>query len=256
MMKTRILTVILIILVVAFPVFYGSWPLELLALFIVCAGAWEWMRILPGFSNWSWLLVVAIGGVLGARFVPGSWLFVLVACVVLFLWGLPVFMERFSIVDANSLVVFFVLFSLFYISMGEIIANHMYLWTIVFATYGSDTGAYFIGRAFGRHKMNPRISPKKSWEGFFGGVVSGAIISIALSSLYWSNLNVTVNVLLCLLCPVFAELGDLCFSAIKRHFGIKDFSNLLPGHGGVLDRVDSLLINILVFGVLFHIFLI
>ena len=231
-MKTRILTAILIILVVAFPVFYGSWPLELLALFIVCAGAWAWRRILPGFSNWSWLLVVAIGGVLGARFVPGSWLFVLVACVVLFLWGLPVFMERFSIVDANSLVVFFVLFSLFYISMGEIIANHMYLWTIVFATYGSDTGAYFIGRAFGRHKMNPRISP------------------------YWSNLNVTVNVLLCLLCPVFAELGDLCFSAIKRHFGIKDFSNLLPGHGGVLDRVDSLLINILVFGVLFHIFLI
>ncbi|WP_290172204.1 hypothetical protein [uncultured Dubosiella sp.] len=105
-MKTRILTAILIILIVAFPVFYGSWPLELLALFIVCAGAWEWMRILPGFSNWSWLLVVAIGGVLGARFVPGSWLFVLVACVVLFLWGLPVFMERFSIVDANSLVVF------------------------------------------------------------------------------------------------------------------------------------------------------
>ena len=83
------------------------------------------------------------------------------------LWGLPVFMERFSIVDANSLVVFFVLFSLFYISMGEIIANHMYLWTIVFATYGSDTGAYFIGRAFGRHKMNPRISPKKAGRAFW-----------------------------------------------------------------------------------------
>ncbi len=154
------------------------------------------------------------------------------------------------------MITFFVLFCLFYISMGEIIASHKYLWTIVFATYGSDTGAYFIGRAFGKHKMNPRVSPKKSWEGFFGGIVSGFIISMIISTLYWSSLDMTVNILLCLLCPVFAELGDLCFSAVKRHYKIKDFSNLLPGHGGVLDRVDSLLINILVFGVLYHIFLI
>ncbi|EOS59263.1 hypothetical protein C815_02319 [Firmicutes bacterium M10-2] len=255
-MKTRILTALLIILVVAFPIIYGGWPLELLALFIVVAGCWEWLRILPDFSKWIWLLPIEVVGVLASRFVPSQWVFVFYACFIMFFWALPIFFESISVNESNSLIVFFVLFSLFYCSMGEIIANHMYLWTIVFATYGSDTGAYFIGRAFGKHKMNPRISPKKSWEGFFGGIISGAVISMALSSLYWAQLNTIVIVLLCLLCPIFAEVGDLCFSAIKRNYKIKDFSDLLPGHGGVLDRVDSLLINILVFGVLFHLFLI
>lgn len=255
-MKTRIVTAALIILVVAIPIIYGSWPLELLALFIVCAGAWEWLRIIPGFDRWKWLLPIEIAAVLASRFIPANWLFVFFACMILGLWALPVFFEQISVTDTYSMITFFVLFCLFYISMGEIIASHKYLWTIVFATYGSDTGAYFIGRAFGKHKMNPRVSPKKSWEGFFGGIVSGFIISMIISTLYWSSLDMTVNILLCLLCPVFAELGDLCFSAVKRHYKIKDFSNLLPGHGGVLDRVDSLLINILVFGVLYHIFLI
>ena len=103
--------------------------------------------------------------------------------------------------------------------------------------------------------MNPRISPKKSWEGFVGGIVFGFILSLAVSFSYISNLNPVLNTFLCLLCPVIAELGDLCFSAIKRHFKVKDFSNLLPGHGGVLDRVDSLLLNIMLFSVLYTIIL-
>ena len=146
-------------------------------------------------------------------------------------------------------------FSLVYHAVGQISGVHQYLWTIVFATYGSDTGAYFVGRAIGKHKMNPRISPKKSWEGFVGGIVFGFILSLAVSFSYVSNLNPVLNTLLCLLCPITAELGDLCFSAIKRHFAVKDFSNLLPGHGGVLDRVDSLLLNIMLFSVLYTIIL-
>ncbi len=112
-----------------------------------------------------------------------------------------------------------------------------------------------MGRAIGKHKMNPRISPKKSWEGFVGGIVFGFVLSFVVSFSYVSNLNPVLNTFLCLVCPITAELGDLCFSAIKRHFAVKDFSNLLPGHGGVLDRVDSLLLNIMVFSVLYTIIL-
>ena len=115
----------------------------------------------------------------------------------------------------------------------------------------NDIGAYFVGMLFGKHKMNPRISPKKTWEGFVGGVVISAIMSItfalimaligkpilprfSLNQFYWV-------VLISLVMPLAGDIGDFVFSAIKRNAGIKDFSNLLPGHGGILDRIDSLL---------------
>jgi phosphatidate cytidylyltransferase len=122
---------------------------------------------------------------------------------------------------------------------------------VILGTISTDIGAYFIGVLFGKHKLNPRISPKKTWEGFFGGwfisfilsatfaLVLGLINYPALPSL---NLNYFYwFLLLSFLMPIFANLGDFAFSAIKRGFGIKDFSNLLPGHGGILDRFDSIL---------------
>lgn len=252
-MKTRIITAVLIILVVAFPVFYGGIPLEILAFVIVAAGGYEWFRLLPDFKKWIWLPFLVVAAVIAARFIPSAWLFPFIASVVLFLWSIPVFTPYFTVEESNAAIVFFVLFSLVYTSIGYLVLNHLYLITIVFATYGSDTGAYFIGRTFGKHKMNPRVSPKKSWEGFLGGIVAGVALSYGVSLFYSASINPTLNVLLCLLCPIFAELGDLCFSIIKRRYQIKDFSNLLPGHGGVLDRVDSLLINVLLFGILYTI---
>ena len=166
-----------------------------------------------------------------------------------------VFVENFSIIDSFICMAYVLVFTIVYHAIGLLIGQHQYLWTIVIATYGSDTGAYFIGRSFGKHKMNPRISPKKSWEGLIGGIVTGFIFSLLVSLVYISQLSFGFNFLLCLVCPITAELGDLCFSAIKREFKVKDFSDLLPGHGGVLDRVDSLLINIMIFSVLYSILL-
>lgn len=251
-MKTRVLTALAIILVVALPVGFGGWLLELLALFILGSTAYEFMHVREDFSSWPFfVLPLTVLLVIATRFVPDTYRYAVMAVAALFFLSLPVFSEQFPLMASYTCLTYYVLFSLIYMAIGFLENQHMYLWTIVFATYGSDTGAWFMGSKFGKHKMNPRISPKKSWEGFFGGIVFGFLLSFAVSFLYNESLNMVLNTLLCLICPIAAELGDLVFSSVKRYFQVKDFSNILPGHGGVLDRVDSLMINLLVFGALY-----
>ena len=114
------------------------------------------------------------------------------------------------------------------------------------AAFVSDSGAYFAGRFFGKHKLAPVISPKKTVEGMIGGVLA-AVAGMLIYGLVMEHgfdlrvnyLNAVVHALLGSLCAVF---GDLCFSVIKRQTGIKDYGNLFPGHGGILDRFDSMMI--------------
>lgn len=121
-----------------------------------------------------------------------------------------------------------------------------YLLLLAIATFGSDTGAYFAGMAFGKHKLIPRLSPKKTIEGSIGGILLGTILSVAYASYLGIIETNRVLIVACFVLTITGQVGDLVFSAIKRHFGVKDYSNLLPGHGGVLDRIDSILFNALV----------
>lgn len=106
---------------------------------------------------------------------------------------------------------------------------------------GSDTGGYFAGRAFGRHKLAPAISPSKTTEGALGAV-AGAMVAAALCRLLFMRaLGAQEALVLGAVVSVFAQLGDLCESALKRAFGAKDSGWIIPGHGGILDRLDSLL---------------
>jgi phosphatidate cytidylyltransferase len=111
----------------------------------------------------------------------------------------------------------------------------------LFATFGSDTAAYFIGKAIGRHRLAPRISPGKTWEGAIAGVIGGVIISLlfTLSTPLQLPLGYGQAVLLGALISVFGQLGDLAESLLKRNTGVKDSGGLMPGHGGLLDRMDS-----------------
>ena len=113
---------------------------------------------------------------------------------------------------------------------------------ILFVTWTFDSFAYIIGVKFGKNKILPSISPKKSWEGFIGGM----IITIILTFLYYQyNEESFINYLLmAIIIPFLATLGDFIESAYKREAGVKDSGNLIPGHGGMLDRMDSLLITI------------
>ena len=112
----------------------------------------------------------------------------------------------------------------------------------------ADSGAYFVGVRFGKHKLAPRISPGKSWEGFFGGLFATLLLAAAMLpwlGLQWSSLPALM--LLTAVTSLISVVGDLFESLLKRHAGAKDSSDLIPGHGGMLDRIDSLLAALPIF---------
>ena len=111
----------------------------------------------------------------------------------------------------------------------------------VFSAMGSDTGGYFAGRAFGRHKLAPAISPGKTIEGTIGAVVGAMFIAWLCRMTFFPALAPREALVLGAAISVLAQLGDLCESALKRAFGAKDSGWIIPGHGGILDRLDSLL---------------
>jgi phosphatidate cytidylyltransferase len=129
-----------------------------------------------------------------------------------------------------------------YLVALRIEADKAWLFLAIFATFGSDTFAYFIGKAVGRHKLAPSISPGKTWEGAFGGLIGAVIISLlfTLSTPLQLPLNYSQAVLLGLLISIFGQIGDLVESFFKRRMNVKESGNLMPGHGGLLDRMDSI----------------
>jgi phosphatidate cytidylyltransferase len=108
---------------------------------------------------------------------------------------------------------------------------------------GSDVGAYYIGKNFGKHKPLPKISPNKTWEGFVGGVLLAVGFAAISTLLFFPELPYIVSIPLAIVMSAVGVIGDLAESAMKRGAGAKDAANILPGHGGLLDRLDSLLFN-------------
>jgi phosphatidate cytidylyltransferase len=122
-------------------------------------------------------------------------------------------------------------------------AGRDWLFLALLATFGSDTAAFFVGRALGRHYLAPRISPAKTWEGAIAGLFGAIIISLlfTLPTPLQLPLGYGQVILLGILISVFGQFGDLAESLLKRHTGVKESGNLMTGHGGVLDRMDSVI---------------
>ncbi|MFA6830167.1 MAG: phosphatidate cytidylyltransferase [Bacilli bacterium] len=147
---------------------------------------------------------------------------------------------------------------------------------LLIGTWGSDVGAYFFGMLFGKHRMNPRISPHKTWEGFFGGMIVSAGSCLAYAAICEFSFNSplipgiiqfshsevldTIGVfngtawpllvIVSLAMPVVGNVGGFLYSLIKRQYGIKDYGKIFPGHGGVIDRFDSVMINAIILSII------
>ena len=127
--------------------------------------------------------------------------------------------------------------------------GHLFVWLIFISAWGCDTGAYFTGMALGKHKLIPDLSPKKTVEGSIGGIVTATVIAF-FYGLVMKHIYTIEDINIVLLCTiigavgsVLAQIGDLAASAMKRYTKIKDFGKLLPGHGGIIDRFDSVLLT-------------
>jgi phosphatidate cytidylyltransferase len=123
-------------------------------------------------------------------------------------------------------------------------ANHHWLMYALLLNWVGDSGAYYVGRSFGKHKMAPRVSPKKSWEGAAASMVTSVLVGGAYLFRFIPGTTVAGAIGLTLVANAAGQLGDLAESAIKRGAAVKDSSAILPGHGGFLDRVDSTLFTL------------
>ena len=181
-------------------------------------------------------------------FIPDSMMFVmalLIVCMCVFVFGYPKF-------HANQIIAAF--FGVFYVAVmlsciyetRSLEGGKYLVWLIFLCSWGCDTCAYCVGMLFGKHKMAPVLSPKKSVEGAVGGVIGAALLTIIYGFLFRGSMDVDVPYIfmmagICAAGALISMVGDLAASAIKRNFEIKDYGKLIPGHGGILDRFDSVI---------------
>ncbi|PSF07682.1 phosphatidate cytidylyltransferase [Marinobacter halophilus] len=269
MLKTRIITALILAPIAIGGIFFLP-PLGF-ALFtgaIIALGAWEWANMAsiegqPGRVVYA-LAVAALlylVWLLKLPAVPLLWLAVIWWLVCFWLVRrYPAGSDTWGTVPLRALMGLFVLVPAWVglnhlrtggVQFGEVSSNLIVIVYIFFVVWVADIGAYFAGRAFGKAKLAPKVSPGKSWAGVWGGLVAVALLAVVASVLAAASVTETVLLIAATLLTGFVSvLGDLLESMLKRFRGIKDSSQLLPGHGGIMDRVDSLTAAIPVFALM------
>ena len=228
-----------------------------LILFFIAVGTWEAIKIMKfGEGWWKWI-VFPVGFIVfyrfGLRFLNHDFYFIfniqeLLGIALVFIASFTLFKYPNELYYDNGKLIFIVIyvFLSFSFALGLPMFNYsekhfgwetFILFTLI---WSSDGFAYFAGRMFGKHKMAPKISPKKTWEGFAGGVICTLVLGFFIEQ---KMPELRGNwIIVGLLVSIFAPLGDLVESQLKRTFGVKDSGNIIPGHGGVLDRLDSFIL--------------
>jgi phosphatidate cytidylyltransferase len=222
-------------------VWLGGWYFVGLILIAGVLMVREWDRLCQGSGSGLhvWLLSLAV--VLEAAFAGlGKWDFALIV----FLGGLVLpalvnLKDRPLWTGLGGLYILLPILALLWIRNDPEWGLITVIWMLV-AVWATDTGAYFAGKSIGGPKMAPKLSPNKTWSGLIGGVIAASLVSILIGYLVGAG-SVFVLALMGGLVAVIGQIGDVCESSVKRHFGVKDSGNIIPGHGGLFDRLDSLL---------------
>lgn len=272
MLGKRILTAVIGMPIAVYVINYGK-GLFATAVFILMLLAWrEFQHIL---KNKNITICYSLGIVINILMLGCAWLgnsqellMLLFLSTLLVLCWTVIASKKFNVVDAafTSLGISYIGMSFAHLlllrytdgsvylmtSWGQISAGAAYLWLAFVGTWASDTFAYFVGTYLGKHKLCPAISPGKTIEGAVGGMVGSILVIILLGKLF--NLPVHHSAIMGILVGIVAPIGDLVESAIKRFAGVKDSGNILPGHGGILDRFDSILFAVPAIYYYMHIF--
>lgn len=248
-MKQRIITGVVAAALFLPIVYFGGIPLVLLTYFLATVGLYELMKM----KN---LNIFTVHGLLSILFLwvlifPEKYYHVFdtfyyskiemcIALILLLLTYTVITKNRFTFEDVS-----FSILSALYAGIGfyfffetRVEGGLVYILYSLFMIWATDSGAYFIGKALGKNKLWPEISPNKTVEGAIGGVICAVIIAVLFvlfTDIGGSIIGITIVL------AIFGQIGDLVESAFKRHFNVKDSGKILPGHGGILDRLDSLL---------------
>lgn len=242
-MKQRVLTALILVAIVTFPLLYGGIPLRVLIFAVATISSYEIADLDKKKHDWQLNIFIIISIIILYN-VKDSYYLPILILYIISLFCAVIISKDFNI-DKMSYTIIISLILTLGIKGVVLIREHSValLFYIAIATYMTDTSAYLVGVKFGKHKLIPRLSPKKTWEGAIGGYLGGLILSLVFGY-FFVELDFGLLVFLSLTIPFVSEIGDLSFSAIKRHFDVKDFGTIFPGHGGVLDRIDSLLFSL------------
>lgn len=242
-MKQRVITAVIALVVLGLVLFAMPPVAVRLAIgALVLAGAWEWSGFLGHSGIGLRLVFVAViaGLLVGTQLLLGNWLqeVLLVSLAWWFLALLWTFIFPTSIPQpVRWLIGVLVLVPLYIALLLLYDADPMILLFALLIVWVADSGAYFAGRTLGRVKLAPQISPGKTWEGVIGGMLAVVLLTVVRS--FWVESDLLVLIPFCLAVAALSIVGDLTVSMLKRTAGVKDSGSLFPGHGGVLDRVDS-----------------
>lgn len=247
-MKQKIITGAILAAVLG-PALYMGGPVFMVVVAIfVAIGSREISSIFePKWPIWMTAVILAI--IVGFALTPNQYLFAIVVGTLFLVFAFTVVFDWFDIADGALL---FILLMIVGLGVNGVLSVLEYgslaILYVAVSTYMTDTAAYFVGTRFGKHKLAPTVSPNKSIEGAVGGWLMSSLVSLVYATLLLSSkFDMSILVITSLTMPIIGQLGDLAFSSIKRHINVKDFGTLFPEHGGVLDRIDSLLFNFMFF---------